>query len=383
MTTDLKARTEKLVRDARGRLVELSHRIHDRPELGFEEVEASRLLAEVLGEQGFDVERGVCDLPTAFVATRGQGDLTVALCAEYDALPGMGHACGHNVIAAAAVGAGHALAEVADEIGITVKVVGTPAEEGGGGKILLLERGAFAGCHAAMMVHPGPVEQEQLECLAASHFTVRYTGRAAHASGHPEQGVNAADAITVAQVAIGLLRQHLPSGTRVHGIVRRGGEAANAVPALTEAEYFVRAPTLALLDEIEPRVMKCFEAGAAATGCSLEVVSLGPRYSEFRPDARLRSAYRRNAEALGRTFPDGPATPMSTDMANVSLAVPAIHPMLGIDSAPAVNHQPEFAAAAVSPAADDAIVDGAIALAWTAIDAATDPPLRTHLLGEG
>ncbi len=380
MEESAKVRVEECVRRHRDELVDLSHRLHDHPELGFEETRAVSWVAEPLERSAFAVVKGICNLPTAFIATSGSGALTVAICAEYDALPGMGHACGHNVIAAAAVGAGIALAEVAGDLGITVKVLGTPAEEGGGGKIIMLEGGAFDGIHAALMVHPGPVEQVQLECLAASHFAVRYTGKAAHASGHPEEGINAADAVTVAQVAIGLIRQHLPEGSRVHGIVRRGGEAANVVPAFAEVEYFVRAPTIAQLAEVEPQVMRCFEAGAIATGAAWEVVPLGPVYSEFRPDPDMQGAWRRNAETLGRTFPDAPTTPMSTDMANVSLAIPAIHPMLGIGSLPAVNHQPEFATAAVSAEADKAIVDGAIAMAWTAIDLATNPKVRERLL---
>jgi amidohydrolase len=362
-------------------LVELSHRIHAHPELCFQEHMAASLVADTLQSAGLKVERGAFGLPTALRAQAGSGELTVALCAEYDALPEMGHACGHNIIAAAAAGAGIALARVADEAELSIEVIGTPAEEGGGGKVLLLERGAFDGVHFALMVHPGPVEQEQLVCLAASHFTVRYHGKAAHASGHPHEGINAADAITLAQVAIGLLRQQLPQTVRVHGIVKLGGQAANAIPELTEVEYFVRAPTLVELDSIEPKVLRCFEAGALATGCTMEVIALGPRYSEFRADADLVALYRRNAEALGRHFPDSDPTPMSTDMANVSLVVPSIHPMIGLETMGAVNHQPAFAEASVGESADRAVIDGAIALAWTAIDAATTPKVRERLLG--
>jgi len=363
-------------------LVELSHTIHAHPELAFEEVRSSAWVAEALAAGGFEVEAGACDLPTAFVATAGSGPLTIGICAEYDALPGIGHACGHNVIAAAAVGAGLALAGVADDLGLTVKVFGTPAEEGGGGKILMLQRGAFDGVHAAMMVHPAPVELLHMECLAVSHFDVHYKGKEAHASAYPEQGVNAADAITVAQVAIGLLRQHLEPGDQVHGIVTHGGEAPNVVPAHTSAKWYVRAPTLDRLAAVEPRIHRCFEAGALATGASLEIQPQSPPYSEFRPDAELTAVYQRNAEEAGRVFPPAPARPMggSTDMANVSLALPAIHPMLGIDSLPAVNHQPEFAAAAITPVADRAVRDGALAMAWTTIDVAADEGHRSRLL---
>src|SRR5213593_1215262 len=216
---DARAAVRERVAASRDRLVALSHRIHAHPELAFEEERASTWCAEALDAAGFTVERGVCDLPTAFVARAGSGPLHLALCAEYDCLPGIGHACGHNIIAAIAVGAGVAAARVADDIGLTVSVVGTPAEERGGGKILLLERGAFAGVHAALMVHPAPVDAIEPPTLAWSTFDVHFSGKAAHASAFPELGINAADALTVAQTAIGLLRQHIRQGDRIHGIV--------------------------------------------------------------------------------------------------------------------------------------------------------------------
>lgn len=381
---DAKAAARRQVGAAADRLVDLSHRVHAHPELKFEEVRASGWVADVLDDAGFGVERGVCGLPTAFVATAGSGPLTIAVCAEYDALPGVGHACGHNVIAAAAAGAGLALAPLADDLGLTVKVMGTPGEEGGGGKILMLEGGAFAGVHAAMMVHPAPFEADRMPCLAVLTVDVRYTGKEAHASAFPEQGVNAADALTVAQVAIGLLRQHISPTARVHGIVTDGGQAPNIVPAHTVGKWYVRESSLDRLAELEPRVRRCFEAGALATGCTVEIVPQCPPYSEFRHDAELGGLYRRNADALGRELSDlGDTGRMaaSTDMANVSLVVPAIHPWLGLDSFPASNHQPEFAAFCVTPVADRAVLDGAVAMAWTAVDAATTEPVRQRLLG--
>ena len=364
------------------RLIDLSHRVHGQPELAFEEERSSAWVAGVLADAGLEVETGVADLPTAFTARAGSGPLHIGICAEYDALPGIGHACGHNIICAAAVGAGMALAEVADDLGITVTVFGTPAEEGGGGKILMLERGAFEGVHAAMMVHPAPLEQAVMDCLAVAHVDVHYHGRAAHASAYPELGINAADAITVAQTAIGLLRQHIRSTDRIHGIVTNGGDAPNIVPAHTSAKYYIRASTLGELADLEPKVHRCFEAGALATGCSVNIDPQSPPYSEMRADPELTELYRANAEALGRAFPhiDRP-TAGSTDMANVTLALPAIHPMLGLNCLPAVNHQPEFAAFCVTPDADRAVVDGAAAMAWTAIDAATTPAVRDRLVG--
>jgi amidohydrolase len=382
---DAKAVARAVVDEAATDLIDLSHRIHDHPELSFEEERSSAWIASFLSERGFTVDGGVCDLPTAFVATAGHGPLTVGICAEYDALPGIGHACGHNVIAAAAAGAGIALAGLADDLGLTVKVFGTPAEEGGGGKILMLDRGAFAGVHAAMMVHPAPTEQTTMPCLAVSHVDVHYKGKSAHASAAPERGINAADAITVAQVAIGLLRQHIGPRDRIHGIVTKGGDAPNIVPEATSAKFYVRAPTVADLAELEPRVRRCFDAGALATGCTVAVEQVSPVYSEMRDDEELVALYVNNAVELGRVFPDIPQDVRerfagSTDMANVSLVLPTIHPMLGLDCLPAVNHQPEFTAVAAAPIADQAVVDGAAAMAWTCIDMATTPAVRDRLL---
>jgi amidohydrolase len=379
------AARDRLERERR-RLVDLSHRIHANPELGFEEEKASAWLCDALADGGFAIERGVSELPTAFRARAGSGPLHLAICAEYDCLPGIGHACGHNIIAASALGAGLALRTVADDVGLTVTVMGTPAEESGGGKILLLERGAFAGIHASMMVHPAPIDLVEPSILAWSQFDVHYHGKAAHASAFPELGVNALDALTVAQTAIGLLRQHIRQTDRIHGIVTHGGDAANVVPAHASGRFMVRAKTLGELGDIREKVKRCFEAGAIATGARLEIQPARADYAEMLHDADLAAIFRRNAEAAGRMFPDfgeaGRRVAGSTDMGNVSLAMPAIHPMIGIQSLPAVNHQPEFAAHCATPVADQALFDGALAMAWTAIDLAA-PAVRDRLIGRG
>jgi len=381
---DAKAGAREQFDAVRNQMIALSHRIHAHPELGFAEERASTWLSETLANSGFTVETGICGLPTAFIARAGSGPLHIGICAEYDCLPGIGHACGHNIIAAMAVGAGIAAARVADDVGLTISVIGTPAEEGGGGKILLLERGAFAGMHAAMMVHPAPLDVVEFPIIAATHFQVRYTGKEAHASAFPEVGINAADALTVAQTAIGLLRQHIRSTDRIHGIITRGGDAPNIIPAHTAAEYIVRAETLGDLDDIRAKVFRCFEAGALATGAKLEITGGQRPYAEMRHDTDMAAVYRRNAETLGRQFP--PVTPAlqraagSTDMGNISLALPAIHPAIGINSLPAVNHQPEFTAHCVTEAADKAVIDGGLAMAWTAIDLATETKVRSRLL---
>jgi amidohydrolase len=378
---DAKEAARERVEQARDELVALSHRIHANPELGFEEEQACAWLCELLDGAGLEVQRGVGELPTAFAARAGSGPLHVVVCAEYDALPAVGHACGHNVIAAMAAGAGMALARVADDVGLRVTVLGTPAEEGGGGKILLLQRGAFDGAHAAMMVHPSPYEGAEMPIIAVTQFQATYTGKEAHASAYPFLGVNAADALVVAQTAIGLLRQQLRPGDRVHGIVTKGGDAPNVIPARTTATWMVRAETLDQLEEVRAKVARCFEAGALATGATLELAEDHEPYSEMRHDHELSGLYRRNAEALGRSFPERiDRGAGSTDMGNISLAMPSIHPTIGIDAGTAVNHQPEFTAKCVAPAADQAVVDGAVAMAWTAIDAAGDEALRERLL---
>jgi amidohydrolase len=381
---DAKAGARQAFTAIQDQLIELSHRIHATPELGFEEVCAASWLEESLANAGFAVEAGVCDIPTAFIARRGRGPLHVAICAEYDALPGVGHACGHNIIAASALGAAIAAAAVADDVGLTVNVIGTPAEEGGGGKILMLERGAFAGAHLAMMTHPAPYDIVDPSIIAAVSMDIRYTGKESHAAAAPEYGINAADALTVAQTAIGLLRQHIRPTDRVHGIITKGGDAPNIIPAHTEARYMTRAETLDDLGDVQAKVLRCFEAGALATGATLEISEVHPAYAHMVHDMRIADVYRRNAEALGRVFPESGSVrqrfSVSTDMGNVSLALPSIHPMVGINSLPAVNHQPEFAAYCITADADKALIDGALAMAWTAIDAATSPELRDHLM---
>ena len=367
-----------------GALVELSHTIHAHPEISFEEDRSSAWTAEALEAGGFTVSRGTAGMPTAFTASIGSGPLVLAVCAEYDALPGVGHACGHNIIAASAVGAGIALAGLVDELGVTVRVLGTPAEEGGGGKITMLEEGVFDDVHAAMMIHPWSTERLEGTCLAVSHFDVTYAGKSAHASAAPSQGINAGDAMTIAQVAIGMLRQQFRPGDQIHGITTYGGQAANIIPESVTGRFMCRSTSLAGLGLLEPRMMACFEAGALATGCTLSRTDLAPVYSHMESDQELLALYRPNAEALGRDFSlddeRAPRPTFSTDMANVSLAVPTIHPLVRIDSGGSVNHQPEFAAACVTPSADAAVRDGALSMAWTAIDAAQPGAVRERLL---
>lgn len=369
--TAVKDRIGARITEIAPRLITLSNYLHDDPELGWQEFRSSAAVAGVLADHGFTVERPYLGLETAFRATSGTGEFTIGFLAEYDALPGLGHACGHNLIAAMSVGGAIGLAEAATELGITVEVIGTPAEEGGGGKIELLDRGAFTELDFALMAHPAPVDVAEAEPFAVAHWHVEYTGRAAHAAAYPERGINANDAFLIAQVALGLLRQQLPKTVRVHGVMTNGGEAPNAIPAKTEGRWYVRAETTEELLSVEQKVINCFEAGALATGAQLSITPESRRYSEMRTDEAALEAYRANAEALGRDFDVDPVAATmnraSTDMGNVSQIVDAIHPYIGVGGE-ASNHQAAFAESCVGERAERTLIDGATALAWTAAD---------------
>ncbi|OEV31503.1 peptidase M20 [Streptomyces nanshensis] len=371
---EAKKRVQADVGSVRDELIALSESLHRNPETAWKEFESARKVAEVLRRNGFEVTENFAGLPTAFHARLGSGTKRIGYMAEYDALPGIGHACGHNLISAMSVGAAIALAQRAGELGITVEVFGTPAEEGGGGKIEMLDRGAFEGLDFAMMAHPAPVDVARAVPFAVSHSAIRYTGRAAHAAAYPTHGRNAADAFTIAQVAIGMLRQQLPPSVRVHGIVTSGGEAPNAIPQTTAGRWYVRAKDMAELAETEEKVRRCFEAGALATGCDLEIEPESQPYSDFRTHEAALKSYEQNAVELGRELvTEGAETEMcraSTDMGNVSQVVPAIHPYIGLGCFPVLNHQKEFADHCTGEAAGRTVTDGATALAWTAVDLA-------------
>lgn len=375
---------EDAVQRRRGDLIELSHSIHAEPELAFDEHRSCAKTQALVAERGFAITAAPGGLDTAFRADFGSGSLVVGICAEYDALPGIGHACGHNIIAAAAVGTALALAEVADELDLTVVLLGTPAEEAGGGKALMLEAGTFDDIAATVMLHAGPLDIARARSLALSQVAVRYTGREAHAAVAPFLGLNAADAITVAQVAIGLLRQQFAPGQMVHGIVTEGGQATNVIPAHTEMHYTMRANDSESLRQLEARMADCFLAGAVATGCDHDVEETEPPYLELTPDQWLADTFRAEMVRLGRT-PVGvdfeAAMPLgSTDMGNVTHVMPGIHPIVGIDAAGASVHQPGFATAAAGPSGDRAVVEGAVMLARTVVGLAQTPSERNRVL---
>jgi amidohydrolase len=381
---EARRRTADVVRRWEARLVEISHEIHAHPEVAFEEHRAAGLLAGALRDAGFEVTVGAFGLDTAIEATFGSGEFVVAVNAEYDALPGLGHACGHNIIAAAGLGAAVALASVADEAGLTVKLLGTPAEEHGGGKVRMLEAGAWEDATVSAMVHGGPgvdLRCDDFSSQAVDRFEVVYTGRAAHAAAAPHVGVNALDAVTVALTSVALLRQQLPGGVRVAAVVTAGGEVTNIIPARTVVQAEVRSFDLDELRDVKRRVLACFEAGALATGCSWEQRRTEPRYDPLRQDPVLAAEWNAALADLGRpTVPAGAAAGGSTDMGNVSRVVPSIHPMIAVHGSTAAPHTVGFAADAGSPEGDRAAVDAAIGLAWAVCGAALAPDARAAFL---
>jgi amidohydrolase len=375
---------EDVVRRRGGDLVELSHAIHAEPELAFAEHRSCAKAQALVAERGFEVTAGAAGLDTAFRADFGIGPLVVGICAEYDALPEIGHACGHNIIAASAVGTALALSEVADDLGLRIALLGTPAEEAGGGKALMLQAGTFDDVAVAVMVHPGPTDIAAARSLALSEAIVHYLGKESHAAVAPYLGLNAADAVTVAQVAIGLLRQQLAPGQMMHGIVTDGGQAVNVIPGHATLQYAMRAVESDSLRELEGRMFACFAAGALAAGCEYEIDNPAPAYDELKPDHWLAEICRDEMRRLGRepVTPEIEATlPMgSTDMGNVTQVLPGIHPVIGVDAGGATVHQRAFAAAAAGPSADRAVVDGAIMLARTIVHLAQNSAERDRVL---
>jgi len=378
----LKRAACQAVDERREELVAVAREIHAHPELAFQEHRAAALLVRALEDAGLPVEAPAYGLETAFESRVGGGGPTVALLAEYDALPGLGHACGHNLIATAALGAGLALASLGARLPGRLRVLGTPAEEQGGGKELLARAGAFDGVDAALMVHPAGVDLATMPSLALAEVDVTYHGRAAHASAMPERGVNALDALVTAYQAIAQLRQHIRPTERIHGIFTEAGEAPNVVPERAAGRFYVRAANAGELAALKRRVDGCFRAGAEATGATLELAWQDPDYLELRTNWPLAERYQANAESLGRQFFPLDKLPSSvmgtTDMGNVSHRVPSIHPMIAAAPWHCTIHAAEFAEHAGSPLGDAAALDGAKALAMTALDFWLDADLRAR-----
>jgi len=354
-------------------LLRVSHEIHANPELAFKEHKACATLTEATQAFGHSVSSGSFGLETAFESfTLNNAGPQIDILAEYDALPGIGHACGHNLIATAALGAAAALGAVAGDLPGTVRLLGTPAEEKGGGKELMARNGAFTDTTMAMMIHPAGVNLTTMPSICIAEVGVVYHGKSAHASAMPHRGKNALDALLLAYQGISNLRQHIRGNERIHGIVTDGGQAPNIVPDRAAGEFYVRAANVKALEALKPRVEACFNAGATASGCEVEVNWAGVDYLDLNTNWPLADQFQVNAEALGREFVDKEnmwrAAAGSTDMGNVTHMVPGIHPMLAAAPANVVIHHPDFAEYAGSEMGDAAAIDGAIALAHTAID---------------
>jgi amidohydrolase len=360
----------------RERIVEISHQIHERPELKFEEHFAAEQLSLALRDMGLAVERGIGGLPTAFRAEIGRGSPAVAILAEYDALPN-GHSCGHNLICGAAVAAIAGLTAIAAKLPGRVIIMGTPAEEGGGGKITLLEAGAFAAVDAAMMAHPTDSEFSTIPALATQHLRITFHGRAAHAAAAPWDGASALSAVIQTFQSVDAARLHWRDLSRVHGVITNGGQAVNIIPELTRCEFLARSTTSVYARQIAERILRCAEAAALATGVRMEHELIGG-YKNMINNRVMAQCYARHTETFGVSAPEAPLSlpTGSTDMGDVSHALPAIHPLFRIsDPGQGTCHEDAFVKWADSPRAYDAMIRVAKAMAMTTYDLLAKPEL--------
>ncbi|MBC7222265.1 M20 family metallopeptidase [Candidatus Bipolaricaulota bacterium] len=373
----VKAEVWKRIDELSQELWDLALRIHANPELGFEEHKASSWLTEALERGGFRVERGVGGLPTAFRAVHPaeKPGPRIAVLAEYDALPELGHACGHNLIAAIAVGAALGLAPYKENLPGALLVIGTPAEEGGGGKIKLIQAGLFRDVDAAMMVHPADQTVVDRGSLAITEVKIEFHGKAAHASSEPEKGINALDAVIQTFVALNALRQHIKDGSRIHGIITHGGVKPNIVPEYAAALFYVRAPENSYRDELVEKLRKCAEGAALATGATLTFTKVGHEYKAIRPNKTMAQVFAKYLVELGYPLEEPTGWMGSTDMGDVSWEVPAIHPYIRIGPGEIPGHSREFAEAAKSEGARRAMLAAAKAVAATCLELWTDPDL--------
>ena len=374
--SDVKAQARNEIKRHQAELRILSHQLHSHPETAMNEHQAAGWLTELLASRGFAVERGICDLPTAFRAVYGTGKPVIAFIAEYDALPGLGHACGHNLIATAAVAAALGAKEAADKYGASIQVIGTPAEEMHGGKIIMTGRGAFKDVDAAMMLHPAVHNSATVTALACIALDVEFFGKEAHAAAHPELGINALEAMILSFNAINTLRQQMRSDARVHGVITDGGKAANIVPAHSAGRFLVRAENLVYIEDLREKVLACFKSAALATGARLEYKwDEEEFYAPMRNNYTLARLYTENMERLGVQVPlTEPGQSFgSTDMGNVSQIVPSIHTSVSIAPPGISEHTPEFTTYAAGEQGLTQTMHAACGLAMTAIDMMASP----------
>ncbi|HEU5437736.1 MAG TPA: M20 family metallopeptidase [Ktedonobacterales bacterium] len=382
----LQGRVIAAIDERRAEIVDAAQQIHDRPELAFQERFASGLLAEALRRHGYGVEYPVGGVETAFRAVKAGGSgegPTVAVLAEYDALPGIGHGCAHNLIASSALAAGIGLSAVMDELGGTFQVIGTPAEEAGGGKIALIEAGVFAGIDAALMVHhagdyTGAAEQYPGgTSLAVSDFKFEFHGRSAHAAHDPWKGANALNGVIHLFNGIDALRQHIRSEARIHGIIRHGGDAPNVVPHYASAEFYVRAGDVEYLRTLEAKVRAIAVAAAAMTETTVEITPMSPTYFDERPSYVLGRRYNEHMRAMGLELrPERPERgAYSTDFGNVTYLMPAITGSFAISREAISGHSPAVVEAACSEFGQEQMLKVSKAMALTALDLFAEPAL--------
>ncbi|WP_068774734.1 M20 family metallopeptidase [Paenibacillus sp. FJAT-26967] len=364
----------------------ISTYIGQNPELGHEEYLAADRLTKELESHGFQVERGVLDIPTSFIAVydSGKPGPTVAFLAEYDALPELGHACGHHLICMMSIGAAVGLKSVLDEIGGVIRVYGTPAEETKGAKVPMSKAGLFDDVDFALMAHPYYTYERSGESLALDAIQFEYFGKAAHAAASPYEGVNALDAVLLLFNSMNALRQQLRSDVRIHGVITEGGKAANIIPDYAVAQFYVRSSTRAYTDEVVAKVLKCAEGAALQTGCTLQTSNYEYSYDELNTNETLSAVFNRNLEAFGITEDQiqSGKDHGSLDLGNVSLHCPTIHPYMKVIDERHLLHTPEFRDGAMRRQALDAMIFTAKMLAVTAYDVMTHPELLTEIKAE-
>jgi len=373
---DIKDDILKIVEEHRPRLIDLARKIHEHPELGFQEYKASDWLTDYLSEQGFKIKKGLCALETAFDARYGVDEPVIAFMAEYDALPEIGHACGHNLIAASSVGAGLATKAAVDRFGGTICVIGTPAEELGGGKARLIEGSAFEGIDAALMIHPQKNDIAVMESSALATVSVEFHGREAHAGVQPSAGINALEALIQSFNLLNSLRQRLEHQGQINGIITHGGKAANVIPSYSRGEFVVRAPTDRRLEENKKLIEQCFRAASLGSGARLEI-SWGVHLRPMRTNLTIANLFAANMRLLGRTMRITPPHQSfgSTDIGNVSQILPTMQALLAVAPSDVQPHTPKMAAICDSQAGFQGMLDGAKGLALTACDLLTDRDL--------
>jgi len=373
------------IQSIKGQLCEMSDFICNNPELGDQEYKAAEKLTSFLAARGFDVEKGIVERPTAFraVLDSGKPGPSIAFLCEYDALPEIGHGCGHNMIGTIGCGAAAGLAGVLDKTGGRIVVLGTPAEETSGAKVDMAERGIFDGIDAAMMLHPDDRTSESGSSLALDAIQFEFRGRASHAASAPHEGINALDAVLLTFNGINALRQHVTPDVRIHGIITEGGKAANVVPERAVAQFYVRAGQRSYLGEVTEKVKNVARGAALMTGASLEISNYETSYDNMNTNQSLSRAFNENLRLAGIADINPPRSSFgSLDMGNVSYVVPAIHPCISISDLKLVGHTAEFRNATLTDRAHDAIIKGACALALTGYDVLTDMELLKRIREE-